>query len=289
LYFYNARYYDPALGRFVQADTVVPAPGNPQALNRYAYALNNPLRYTDPTGHDVMLVGGFMTNDWDNPEGWKEWIMAYKGWSEAEWESFLRRWGREDRQQLMAETGVHIFNWNACDCAGGLGPLGEASSKASVAWAEGALYEQMKGMRDITLVGHSKGGNLVLNFVRDLGNYAWGGGVERPKNAVIIDAPKTTIDVVLLSRSKLTWPSVAGSGVNTVNIYNPFDPVNAGPYGYVWGATNHLDLGVDVNRWRDYLWPLWAHSNKSRWANIVLHRDLQVQYDHGVGRAGPGL
>ncbi len=29
LYFYNARYYDPALGRFVQADTVVPSPGNP--------------------------------------------------------------------------------------------------------------------------------------------------------------------------------------------------------------------------------------------------------------------
>jgi len=53
LYDYRARYYDPALGRFVQADTVVPEPGDPQALNRYAYALNNPLRYTDPTGHCI--------------------------------------------------------------------------------------------------------------------------------------------------------------------------------------------------------------------------------------------
>ncbi len=50
LYYYGARYYDPALGRFVQADTIVPEPGNPQALNRYAYVLNNPLRYTDPSG-----------------------------------------------------------------------------------------------------------------------------------------------------------------------------------------------------------------------------------------------
>ena len=51
LYFYNARYYDPALGRFIQADTIVPEPGDPQALNRYSYAQNNPLRYIDPSGH----------------------------------------------------------------------------------------------------------------------------------------------------------------------------------------------------------------------------------------------
>jgi RHS repeat-associated protein len=48
---YNARYYDPGLGRFVSADTVVPNPGESKDLNRYAYAGNNPVRYTDPTGH----------------------------------------------------------------------------------------------------------------------------------------------------------------------------------------------------------------------------------------------
>ncbi|MGQ9585168.1 MAG: RHS repeat-associated core domain-containing protein [Anaerolineae bacterium] len=50
LLYYGARYYDPVLRRWVQPDTVVPDPGNPQALNRYAYVLNNPLRYTHPTG-----------------------------------------------------------------------------------------------------------------------------------------------------------------------------------------------------------------------------------------------
>jgi RHS repeat-associated protein len=49
--FYNARYYDAALGRFVQADSIVPSPGNPQSLNRYSYCLGNPLRYADSTGH----------------------------------------------------------------------------------------------------------------------------------------------------------------------------------------------------------------------------------------------
>ncbi|MCO6452036.1 MAG: RHS repeat-associated core domain-containing protein [Caldilineales bacterium] len=51
LYFYNARWYDPAIGRFLAADTIVPQPGDPQSLNRYAYVRGNPIRYTDPTGH----------------------------------------------------------------------------------------------------------------------------------------------------------------------------------------------------------------------------------------------
>jgi len=51
LYFYQSRWYDAAIGRFVQPDPLIPEPGNPQALNRYAYVLNNPLRFTDPTGH----------------------------------------------------------------------------------------------------------------------------------------------------------------------------------------------------------------------------------------------
>ena len=39
------------LGRFIQPDTIVPNPGDPQSLNRYSYAANNPVRYTDPSGH----------------------------------------------------------------------------------------------------------------------------------------------------------------------------------------------------------------------------------------------
>jgi hypothetical protein len=48
---YGARFYSPALGRFISADSVVPQPGNPQSLNRFTYSFNNPLLYADPTGH----------------------------------------------------------------------------------------------------------------------------------------------------------------------------------------------------------------------------------------------
>ena len=52
LHFYNARWYDSALGRFAQADTIIPEQTQGvQAWDRYAYTNNNPVRYTDPSGH----------------------------------------------------------------------------------------------------------------------------------------------------------------------------------------------------------------------------------------------
>ena len=103
LLFYNARYYDPVIGRFISADTVVPGnasggmdgvalrpltvafhepgfiatlngeganadklhwggPVNPQALNRYSYVMNNPIRWTDPSGHSLYLTNADARN-----------------------------------------------------------------------------------------------------------------------------------------------------------------------------------------------------------------------------------
>ncbi len=56
----NARLYDPVLGRFLSADTVVSGPGNMQNFNRYSYVNNNPLIYTDPTGHFIFTIGAAM-------------------------------------------------------------------------------------------------------------------------------------------------------------------------------------------------------------------------------------
>jgi RHS repeat-associated protein len=66
LYFYKARYYDPHLGRFIQPDTMVSDRYVPAAWNRYAYALNNPLKHTDPTGHFEEIPN---TQDWSFANG----------------------------------------------------------------------------------------------------------------------------------------------------------------------------------------------------------------------------
>ena len=61
----NARLYDPLIGRFVTADSVIPDVYDLQSLNRYSYVLNNPFGYTDPTGH-VPYASGY---DWNHGAG----------------------------------------------------------------------------------------------------------------------------------------------------------------------------------------------------------------------------
>jgi len=56
LMYFGARYYLPGLRRFVSPDTILPDLTNPQALNRFSYAYNNPVKYNDPTGHCPMCV-----------------------------------------------------------------------------------------------------------------------------------------------------------------------------------------------------------------------------------------
>jgi RHS repeat-associated protein len=72
LMFYNARWYDVSLGRFAQADSIIP-PGV-QGLDRYAYVNNSPMNYVDPSGHvtgnPCEALGRCLENDKKNL--WKD-------------------------------------------------------------------------------------------------------------------------------------------------------------------------------------------------------------------------
>ncbi len=66
LIFYNARFYDPALGRFAQADRLVPNPLNPSDFDRYNYVGSNPINFSDPFGNHRVRA----SHDWEcGPDG----------------------------------------------------------------------------------------------------------------------------------------------------------------------------------------------------------------------------
>jgi RHS repeat-associated protein len=75
----GGRIYEPILGRFLSADIVIQDGSNSQSYNKYSYCLNNPLKYTDPSGYvstgannnsSVNSINHAGTNDsWDNVYG----------------------------------------------------------------------------------------------------------------------------------------------------------------------------------------------------------------------------
>src|SRR5260221_420219 len=53
LFYYRARYYDPAIGRFISEDPMGFDAGD---VNFYAYAANNPINHNDPSGHILPAI-----------------------------------------------------------------------------------------------------------------------------------------------------------------------------------------------------------------------------------------
>ena len=69
LYYLNSRYYDPSIGRFINADDIsYIQPTDINGLNLYAYCGNNPVMYTDPDGKSWSSfwnsVGNWFKNNW---------------------------------------------------------------------------------------------------------------------------------------------------------------------------------------------------------------------------------
>jgi hypothetical protein len=64
---YSARWYSPTTARFTTQDTWAGQQDAPQTLNRYAYKINNPINYQDPSGHAPCRVDGECGYyDWDD-------------------------------------------------------------------------------------------------------------------------------------------------------------------------------------------------------------------------------
>lgn len=82
----NGRVYDPLMSSFLSVDAFVQSPDNSQSFNRYSYCLNNPLKYTDPSGW--VMQGGM------NPSN-----------------PFHDNWGQNFGEKIYTSTEVRQMLW----------------------------------------------------------------------------------------------------------------------------------------------------------------------------------
>ena len=96
LIYYNARYYLPGIARFASADTLVPDPANPQQFNRYSYSLNNPIKYSDPSGHCAARDDAC-------------WILAEQLYEQYGW--YIEGIWSASEIQIFLDAGQAIASW----------------------------------------------------------------------------------------------------------------------------------------------------------------------------------
>lgn len=102
----NGRIYDPEIGKFLSADPTLQFPESTQGYNRYAYAGNNPLTFTDPSGFSfwkkLLSVVGVLLN----------FIPGFQGWSTAFWQGFITGFltsGGNLKAALLGGVGGALF------------------------------------------------------------------------------------------------------------------------------------------------------------------------------------
>ena len=131
----NARLYDPLLGRFLSPDPYVQAPDFTQNFNRYSYALNNPLKYTDESGEFVisaLLISigvGAIVNvafNWNNIDNvWEGMVVACVGAGAGA--LAVLTGGSSIGVQMLAGLGVGAVNSATNNAVKQLGDSGNGS------------------------------------------------------------------------------------------------------------------------------------------------------------------
>jgi RHS repeat-associated protein len=105
LMYYNARYYDPMIGRFISADSIIPDAGYSQSFNRYMYVAGNPVNFNDPSGHYWHLPWSEdLTTSNNDPDGRPQDItFNLKGRQKA-------ITGKENESGILGENGLRYLD-----------------------------------------------------------------------------------------------------------------------------------------------------------------------------------
>lgn len=213
-----------------------------------------------PAQRVLYCVPGAWTDAWyDDPSVWWQWCCAFLGWSAEQWQAFYAQWRTASdrrREELMEATGLRFFDWHRVPG----GSLRGSTRAAADLMADD--LEHLPHTVDVTLLGHSKGGNAIKLLLA--GERAWQLGA-KPARAILVDAPvdwlrETASRLMGLGIERCRLPAQDGAVVcATVN--NWLDPSG----GRLRGVRNYQTF-----IWQDYLHPYPPHGMKGFLAKRVL-------------------
>ena len=237
LMYFNARYYNPAVGQFLSPDPLVPDPAVLLDHNRYLYTRGNPLKYTDPSGHIAICFKGGPAN-------------SYNG--DATSEAFYQLC-----TQALTDAGYDERFHGVIQYFGN----GNTQITAAELAVRTALAENPN--QPVFILGYSWGGAAALDLADHLnrGDGAVGGGA----NTFLRDSP-VSVDGLILFDAELDLRTVGAlyPGSDSVNAPDVISPnvrraVNiyaedgawqcdaCGPHAIPWGIDGPLNPQNGVN------------------------------------------
>lgn len=239
----NARLYDPILGRFLSPDPWIQNPMNSQNFNRFGYALNNPLKFTDPDGEFIVAaiigtvvgawIGGSLANGGNfNPGKWN--------WSSGKTWGFMLGGAviggvAGGAGAAIATSGIPMANTIGLAAAsvinsGGLALL--TGGDTDVMISLGILSFNFSNGSFGYLA--KKGNNLLTNV-----GYAFGGLANLADINLLINSTKSVL--YTQKNDMISHSSIAKEGSNNALIsYGPGKPPTTG----VWGAVNRTKANL---------------------------------------------
>jgi len=135
LMYFKARYYDPAVGRFITADPTIPNPEKSQLFNRYMFVAGSPIQLMDTSGFEPENGGGGETGG------------GYGG-------------GVSDSSSSGGKSGGSVISSGCAAIAGAMSSAGRA-----IGSAVGAVKDMYNGTKDWISAGVTKSGNSLSNRI----------------------------------------------------------------------------------------------------------------------------
>ncbi|THF73415.1 RHS repeat domain-containing protein [Cohnella fermenti] len=231
LYYLRARYYDPSMGRFINEDTYEGQIDNPLTLNLYTYVGNNPLRYTDPSGHCFTdwLGKSYCKKAWNATKGFA--VDTYNKAVNADWSEIAlgltqlvggatEAWAGSSIAIAGSETGVLIAvgGYIAVD---GVSNMSGGASRIKNGWSGSKAGDEWNFMKNAykDLLGDGLGSNFYNATQIGIGIFTIGSGISSlPAEAASVT--KFGYGIKLVSDGAKTYTKVSQSGsLVTISTY----------------------------------------------------------------------